>query len=255
MYTRRVHRPRELRPRHSVENQWDLLPAIDATLHDAGRSRARCAWRCPSSAEAIATIDRRLRRGRRRRRTIASSSAARERRQSLPAMAGIVVRRARGRPRRPARRADGCSSPAARPTTTAAARVVADAQARAGASAARIVDAEGWSLDGTARGGRPRGALHRRRQRSAAHRRHVATCRSSASTVRRSPERSAPWRSPRLPTVSVDAGALPCRPCDQRVCVTADFRCLSGIPASRVLREAERLLAEQVTTPSPVPGS
>src|SRR5881394_4033093 len=25
MYTRRVARPRELRPRHSVENQWDLL--------------------------------------------------------------------------------------------------------------------------------------------------------------------------------------------------------------------------------------
>src|SRR5437764_7464335 len=29
MYTRRVPRPRELRARHSVENQWDLLRALD----------------------------------------------------------------------------------------------------------------------------------------------------------------------------------------------------------------------------------
>ena len=29
MYTRTVHRPRELRPRHSVSNQWDLLQAIE----------------------------------------------------------------------------------------------------------------------------------------------------------------------------------------------------------------------------------
>ena len=28
MYTRRVARPRALRPRHSVENQWDLLAAL-----------------------------------------------------------------------------------------------------------------------------------------------------------------------------------------------------------------------------------
>src|SRR5438874_13674013 len=28
MYTRRVARPRELLPRHSVENQWDLLSAL-----------------------------------------------------------------------------------------------------------------------------------------------------------------------------------------------------------------------------------
>src|SRR6185436_13564851 len=28
MYTRRIARPRELRPRHSVENQWDLLAPL-----------------------------------------------------------------------------------------------------------------------------------------------------------------------------------------------------------------------------------
>ena len=136
----------------------------------------------------------------------------------------------------------------------AAARVVADAKQRAGASAARIVDAEGWSLE-ELRAAVDRAALFIGGDSGPLH--IAATSRVPivglyGPTL---PERSAPWRSPRLLTVSVDAGALPCRPCDQRVCVTADFRCLSGIPASHVLRDAERLLAEQMTTPSPVSGS
>ena len=32
MYTRVVHRPTSYRPRHSVENQWDLLRAVDAGI-------------------------------------------------------------------------------------------------------------------------------------------------------------------------------------------------------------------------------
>ena len=34
MYTHRVRRPRVLRPRHSVENQWDLLTALDIAKPD-----------------------------------------------------------------------------------------------------------------------------------------------------------------------------------------------------------------------------
>jgi ADP-heptose:LPS heptosyltransferase len=56
------------------------------------------------------------------------------------------------------------------------------------------------------------------------------------------PERSAPWRPAAIPTASVDMGALPCRPCDQRACAPGDFRCLTGITAARVAAEAERLL-------------
>ena len=55
-------------------------------------------------------------------------------------------------------------------------------------------------------------------------------------------ERSAPWRPRDVPTVSIDAGSLPCRPCEQRVCVPGDFRCLTGISAERVLDAAEQLL-------------
>jgi len=56
------------------------------------------------------------------------------------------------------------------------------------------------------------------------------------------PERSAPWRPRRIPTASVDAGVLPCRPCDQRVCAPGDFRCLTGVPAETVRDAARRLL-------------
>ena len=36
MYTRRIARPRELRPRHSVENQWDLLAPLDIAPPEPG---------------------------------------------------------------------------------------------------------------------------------------------------------------------------------------------------------------------------
>ncbi len=43
MYTRVVHRPRELRARHSVENQWDLLAARGRSPVRSGRSRTAIA--------------------------------------------------------------------------------------------------------------------------------------------------------------------------------------------------------------------
>jgi ADP-heptose:LPS heptosyltransferase len=56
------------------------------------------------------------------------------------------------------------------------------------------------------------------------------------------PVRSAPWRAGSSITVSVDAGELSCRPCDQRVCEPGDFRCLTSIKPSQVLEAAERAL-------------
>jgi len=56
------------------------------------------------------------------------------------------------------------------------------------------------------------------------------------------PERSRPWRDRRLVAEIVDAGALPCRPCDQRHCAPGDFRCLTRISPERVLAAAERAL-------------
>ncbi|MCU0257012.1 MAG: hypothetical protein MUF60_09720, partial [Vicinamibacterales bacterium] len=55
-------------------------------------------------------------------------------------------------------------------------------------------------------------------------------------------ERSAPWRSRSCVTLTVDAGPLPCRPCDQRRCEPGDFRCLQGVRPATVLAAAERAL-------------
>jgi cysteinyl-tRNA synthetase len=41
---------------------------------------------------------------------------------------------------------------------------------------------------------------------------------------------------------AIDAGELPCRPCDQRVCAPGDFRCLTRIPPDRVVEAAIRCL-------------
>jgi ADP-heptose:LPS heptosyltransferase len=54
------------------------------------------------------------------------------------------------------------------------------------------------------------------------------------------PVRSQPYRSASFISVAADAGALPCRPCDQRVCEPGDFRCLTGISAEAVAAAAER---------------
>src|SRR5690606_25320759 len=49
------------------------------------------------------------------------------------------------------------------------------------------------------------------------------------------PERSLPWRDAAIPSIAVEAGPLPCRPCHQRRCVPGDFRCLTGISVNMVL--------------------
>jgi len=56
------------------------------------------------------------------------------------------------------------------------------------------------------------------------------------------PERSRPWRDPRLRAELVDVGPLPCRPCHQRRCAPGDFRCLTGITPERVIAAAERAM-------------
>jgi ADP-heptose:LPS heptosyltransferase len=56
LYTRTVGRPRELRPRHSVLNQWDLLGALDG-WEDTTPDPARDAVEMPLDAAADARIE------------------------------------------------------------------------------------------------------------------------------------------------------------------------------------------------------
>ncbi len=56
------------------------------------------------------------------------------------------------------------------------------------------------------------------------------------------PERSLPWRDPAVPSIAVDAGPLPCRPCHQRTCVPGDFRCLGNISVPMVVAACRQAL-------------
>jgi predicted lipopolysaccharide heptosyltransferase III len=238
MYTRTIHRPRELRPRHSVENQWDLLAAVDASL---GAPANPAADRVEMPVDA-AEVDR---------------LGARLRAMGVPADARLVVLHvSAGNPFRrwpesavaelaaalaaadDARRVLVTSGPS---DHEAARRVIVEARTRAGLAAARILDVEGLSLAGLRAlvdraslfVGGDSGPLH------IAATSDVPVVGLYGPTL---PARSAPWRPREIPTASIDAGPLPCRPCDQRVCAPGDFRCLTRISAAAVRDAAERLL-------------
>jgi ADP-heptose:LPS heptosyltransferase len=55
------------------------------------------------------------------------------------------------------------------------------------------------------------------------------------------PARSAPWR-PADRSVAIETSGLPCRPCDQRVCMPGDFRCLTRIRPEQVVDAVVGLL-------------
>ncbi len=241
MYTKVVHRPRELRPRHSVENQWDLLAAARRVVLPRRPIAIAIASRWPSSADASRDAAARLTSlgipGER-----ADRHPARERGQSVPPLAGTGVRGSGGVAR--GRGSGSLGAPHGRPVRSrrrGSRAAVGAASARA-AAAARIVNAEGLSL-AELRALFDRAALFVGGDSGPL---HIASTSDVPIVGLFGPtlvERSAPWRPATIATASVDAGTLPCRPCDQRVCAPGDFRCLSMIGAERVREQAERLLA------------
>jgi lipopolysaccharide heptosyltransferase II len=238
LYTHRAYRAPGLHPRHSVENQWDLLTAFDAAFAGAAdRTRDRTAM--PVDPAARAGVQQKLatwRVGPGERIIVLHVSAGNPfRRWPEEAFAALAARLARGGVDRRVLVTSGPSDHAA------AARVVAAGRQMAGEAGPRIVDAEGLSLpelraltDGAALFvGGDSGPLH------VASTSDVPIVGLYGPTL---PERSAPWRPPGLGTVSIDAGPLPCRPCHQRRCVPGDFRCLTHITAETVGDAAEHLL-------------
>jgi ADP-heptose:LPS heptosyltransferase len=241
MYTRVVDRPRDLRPRHSVLNQWDLLEAIPGwTGGAADRTRDRVEMALEPGADALMAE-----------RLAGAGVAPGDELIVLHVSAGNPFRRwpeaffaetaaalAAGNPRR---RLVLSSGPSDR---EAASRIAADARARLGTAAGRIIDLGEFDLQELrALIGRSRlfvggdtGPLH-----------------IAASTV--TPvvgiygptlaARSAPWRPSSAATLSIEIAVedLPCRPCDQRVCVPGDFRCLTHLTPDRVIHAAEQALS------------
>lgn len=239
MYTHTAGRPRELRPRHSVENQWDLLGALPGWSGEAPDPLAD-----PVEMPLDPAADRRIAD------RLAAMGVAPEddlvvvhvsannpfRRWPEPAFAELVAGLAERGPRR---RLVLSSGPSDR---DAAGRIAASARARlSAAAAARILEfgdfdlAELRAIIGRSRlfVGGDTGPLH-----------VAATTATPVVAVYGPtlPIRSTPWRDPQVPTESVEIAGLACRPCEQRVCVHGDYRCLTTLEPQRVLAAAERAL-------------
>lgn len=237
MYTRAIARPRELRARHSVENQWDLLDALGI----APPSPEHDALEMTEDRVARASVDARLA-------------------HVPPDAAMIVVHVSAGNPFRrwPAGHfvdliAGLVNADATRavvltsgPSEAGAADAIGDAaRARVGTERARqILRCGEFDL----------AELHALVSRASLYiggdsgPLHVAGTTRTPVVALFGPTlavRSVPWRDPAIPTIAVEPGPLPCRPCNQRACVPGDFRCLTGITPGAVLAAAERALARE----------
>ena len=235
MYTRRIARPRALRRRHSVENQWDLLaplgvaPAdrsafpmeMPADPADAARVAARLAGAGVAEGDQLIVIH--------------VSAGNPFRRWPAASFAELAAALADD----PRRRVILTSGPS---EGDAAARVIADARSRLGPDrAGRVLSCGEFSL-GELRALLDRASLYIGGDSGPL---HVAAATGVPIVGLYGPTlpvRSAPWRDSAWITESVDAGELPCRPCDQRVCAPGDFRCLTDIRPAQVSEAAERAL-------------
>ena len=234
-YTTAVHRPRQLTPRHSVLNQWDLLTPLGIAHGDPARDPVRM----PASPDATLRVRERLERsGVRADHTVIAvhvSASNHFKRWPEEAFAALLAGLLEDRP---SRRAVLIAGPADREPTR---RVAERARAMLGGGD-RVIEPGRLDLHelraladrADAYVGGDSGPLH------------IAATTSTPIVELLGPtlpERSFPWRDPRLFAEMVDAGPLPCRPCDQRRCEPGDFRCLGRITPDRVIAAVERALA------------
>lgn len=238
MYTHVVHRPRTYQPRHAVANQWDLLAAVDPQLATPPLRALDRVEMPVDGAVAVDAVRALAARGidRTTRLIVLHVSAGNPfRRWPEESFAAVAARLAQGDPQRAVLITAGPSD------RDAAARVIASARQQAGAAAARIVDADHLSL-AALRATLEHAALFIGGDSGPLHVAATSDVPIVAIYGPTLPERSEPWRPGTIPTAAVDAGALPCRPCDQRVCEPGDFRCLSNVSASAVITAATAML-------------
>jgi ADP-heptose:LPS heptosyltransferase len=235
MYTHVVARPAELRRRHSVQNQWDLLTPLNiaaptaatnplempAEREAARRVAARLTARGVGAGDAIAVVH------------VSATSAFR--RWPAASFVETVATLAA-----PGRWVVVTSGPADR---AASHHVVEEARQRVSPNDGnRIITGDDLSLTelralldrSAVYIGGDSGPLH------VAATTHVPIVALFGPTPS---ERSAPWRDPADPAALLEVDGLACRPCDQRTCIPGDFRCLTGITAERVIAAVDGLLA------------
>ncbi len=237
MYTTRVSRPRELRPRHSVENQADLLEPLGIVPPDRATHPAEMAV---DGQARVTALDRLARAGVGDREPVIVmhvSAGNPFRRWPIPSFAALAAALVEGDRRR---RIVVTSGPSEH---EAAATVIAEARRRLGADLAdRIVSCGDFSL-GELRALADRAALYIGGDSGPLHVASTAAVPIVGLYGPTLPVRSAPWRASSAIHEAVDVAGLPCRPCDQRVCAPGDFRCLTGIAPEQVAAAAERALA------------
>ncbi len=237
MYTRRVHRPRQLRHRHSVDNQWDLIEALDINRPTPERYPVEMEL----DPGAVQSTARRLAEGGVApddRVIILHVSAGNPFRRWPVESFGQVAASLAGRDGRV--RIVVTSGPS---EAVAASKVIADARSRlAPTDGGRVLDCGEFSLS-ELRALVERAALYIGGDSGPMHiaaTSHVSMVSLYGPTL---PARSAPWRSSQWRSAAVEVSGLACRPCDQRSCTPGDFRCLGWIRPEQVIDAAARLLA------------
>lgn len=236
MYTRRIARPRALRARHSVENQWDLLAPFGVARADPSRYPIEIAVD-QAAAEAVAARLQRERVGATDQLIVVHVSAGNPfRRWPIESFVEVVAALAGQSSRRRLLVTSGPSDAGAASHVLARARERLPVEARdrvlAGADVSlaelrALVDRAALYIGGDS------GPVH------VASASQVPILTLYGPTL---PARSAPWRAASLRAAAVEVANLPCRPCDQRACLPGDFRCLTRIDPGEVIAAAERLL-------------
>jgi lipopolysaccharide heptosyltransferase II len=235
MYTQVVPRSRDLTPRHSVMNQWDLLAPLNIPPLDPARDPLQM----PDVPQAARSIHAYLDRSRIEPRdaliVIHVSASTRFKRWPEDSFVSLVTRLIRQGSNRKVFFTSG-------PSDIEAAQRIADAARKdLGPLGTAILESQQFTLP-ELRALIARAALFVGGDSGPL---HIAATTPVPIVELLGPtlaERSFPWRDPRFYSEIIDPGELPCRPCHQRVCVPGDFRCLTGIGPDRVLAAAERAL-------------
>ena len=241
MYTRAVPRARQLEPRHSVMNQWDLLVPLGIPAPDPARDPVRMV----TDVHADARVAERLARagvGAEHTLVVIHVSASnRFKRWPEASFVSLVVALAR---EDVSRRIVIISGPSdvdgARRIAAEATRQLADATSLPDIGPLDLGELRALIARAAVYIGGDSGPLH------------VAATTTVPVVELLGPtlaERSSPWRDPQWFTEIVDAGPLPCRPCRERTCAPGDFRCLTRIESGRVLAAATRALRASAGRP------
>lgn len=235
MYTDRVRRPRELRARHSVENQWDLLTALGIGPPTPSRHPVEM----PVDASAAARVAERL-----------SSHGVRA---DHPV---VVMHVSAGNPFRRWPLEHFAHVATALAALDPTVRVIITSGPSDADAATQVIDAARARLPESARSGMLAcgefslaelraltdvAALYIGGDSGPMHIASTSLVPMVSLYGPTLPARSEPWRTA-APSARIEVDGLACRPCEQRHCEPGDFRCLTRITPEQVIDAAVRLL-------------